>query len=124
MMRLFVKIFLFVMALGLSAQLSCAEAQDAPDTRTTKGVLPHCQAGTAANSTDVLGGRCAGIIATLSFVSRVLPDNLKFCQPSGSTPEQMVQAIASFVEANPDSSAQDFRLVALAAMRAKWPCQE
>ena len=119
-MRIFIGTLLLMLAAGVSGVV----AQDAPDTRTTKGVLPHCQAGTAANSTDVLGGRCAGIIATLSFVSRVLPDNLKFCQPSGSTPEQMVQAIASFVEANPDSSAEDFRLVALAAMRAKWPCQD
>jgi hypothetical protein len=32
--------------------------------------------------------------------------------------------IASFVDGNPESSSQDFRLVALAAMRAKWPCQD
>ena len=55
---------------------------------------------------------------------RVLPDNLKFCHPSATTPEQMLQVITSFVEANPDAGAQDFRLVALAAMRQKWPCQE
>jgi len=40
-------------------------------------------------------------MATLSFVSRVLPDNLKFCHPSATTPEQMLQVIESFVEANP-----------------------
>jgi hypothetical protein len=63
-------------------------------------------------------------MATLSFVSRVLPDNLKFCHPSATSPEQMLQVIESFVESNPDAGAQDFRLVALAAMRQKWPCQE
>jgi hypothetical protein len=73
---------------------------------------------------DLAGGRCLGILATLSFVSRVLPDNLKFCQPSGATPELMLQAIGAFMEANPDAVEQDFRLVALAAMRNKWPCPE
>ena len=90
----------------------------------TKAMLPHCAAGLAADAQDIAGGRCAGIMATLSFVSRVLPDNLKFCHPTSATPEQMTDVIARFVEANPDSAAQDFRLVALAAMRNKWPCEE
>ena len=102
---------------------SVAFAQDA-GARSVQAILPHCVAGLSTDAQDVTGGRCAGILATLSFVSRVLPDDLKFCHPSGATPEQMVQAVASFVDSNPDSTAQDFRLVALAAMRDKWPCQE
>src|SRR5262245_26851401 len=100
-----------------------AETRNA-DIRSAKAMLPHCSAGLAPSAQDVAGGRCAGIMATLSFVSRVLPDNLKFCHPSATTPEQMLQVIASFIDANPDAGAQDFRLVALAAMRQKWPCQE
>jgi len=96
----------------------------AQDDKSAKAILPHCAAALEPNGQDTIGGRCAGIIATLTFVSRVLPDNLKFCHPSATTPEQMLQVIASFVEANPDAGAQDFRLVALAAMRQKWPCQE
>ncbi len=114
-----------ILALLLVPTLSswAAFAQEA-DSRSVKSILPHCVAGLASNVQDVTGGRCAGIIATLSFVSRVLPDNLKFCHPSAATPEQMVQVVSSFVDSNPDSVAQDFRLVALAAMRDKWPCQE
>jgi hypothetical protein len=114
-------------ALLLPALLgSAAVAQDtrSPGTGSAKAMLPHCAAGLAPDAQDMAGGRCAGIMATLSFVSRVLPDNLKFCHPSGTTPEQMLQVIESFIEANPDAGAQDFRLVALAAMRQKWPCQE
>jgi Ssp1 endopeptidase immunity protein Rap1a len=103
---------------------SAAVAQGSADIRNAKAMLPHCAAGLAPDAQDIAGGRCAGIMATLSFVSRVLPDNLKFCHPSATTPEQMLQVITSFVEANPDAGAQDFRLVALAAMRQKWPCQE
>ena len=102
---------------------SVAVAQDA-DSRSAKSILPHCVAGLASDTRDATGGRCAGIIATLSFVSRVLPESLKFCHPNGATPEQMMQVVSSFVASNPDSVAQDFRLVALAAMRDKWPCQE
>ena len=105
---------------------TAAIAQDTrgTDIRTAKAMLPHCMAGLKPDAQDTAGGRCAGIMATLSFVSRVLPDNLKFCHPSAATPADMVQVIESFVEANPDAGGQDFRLVALAAMRQKWPCQE
>src|SRR5216117_2789877 len=107
--------------LVLTGNLSAALAQDS---RSVKSILPHCSVGLDAAAQDSTGGRCAGIIATLSFVSRVLPDNLKFCHPSTATPEQMVQVVSTFVQSNPESGAEDFRLVALAAMRDKWPCQE
>ena len=96
----------------------------AQEIRTAKAMLPYCMAALNPNAQEPAGGRCMGIIATLSFVSRVLPDNLKFCHPSTATPEQMVQVVSIFVQSNPESGAEDFRLVALAAMRDKWPCQE
>ena len=113
-------------ALLPALMLTAAVAQDTrtADLRSAKAMLPHCMAGLKPDAQDTAGGRCAGIMATLSFVSRVLPDNLKFCHPSAATPEQMLQVIESFIEANPDAAGQDFRLVALAAMRQKWPCQE
>jgi hypothetical protein len=117
-------------ALLLPALMASAVAQEPrsetrnAEIRNAAAMLPHCAAGLAPDAQDMAGGRCAGIMATLSFVSRVLPDNLKFCHPSATTPEQMLQVITSFIEANPDAGAQDFRLVALAAMRQKWPCQE
>jgi hypothetical protein len=96
----------------------------AQEVRTAKAMLPYCMAALNPNAQEPAGGRCMGIIATLSFVSRVLPDNLKFCHPGAATPDQMVQVIVSFAESNVESLDQDFRLVALAAMRSKWPCQE
>jgi hypothetical protein len=113
-----------VMAATVIASVAVAQEPRSADIRSAKAMLPHCAAGLAPDAQDIAGGRCAGIMATLSFVSRVLPDNLKFCHPSATSPEQMLQVIESFVESNPDAGAQDFRLVALAAMRQKWPCQE
>jgi Rap1a immunity proteins len=109
---------------ALMASIAVAQEPKSAEIRTAKAMLPHCAAGLAPDAQDIAGGRCAGIMATLSFVSRVLPDNLKFCHPSATSPEQMLQVIESFVESNPDAGAQDFRLVALAAMRSKWPCAE
>lgn len=109
---------------GLLLPALMASAAVAQDTGSAKAMLPHCVAGLKPDAQDTAGGRCAGIMATLSFVSRVLPDDLKFCHPRATTPADMLQVIESFVEANPDAAGQDFRLVALAAMRQKWPCQE
>ena len=111
----------WALVLVLTCDVSAAIAQDG---KNAQSILPHCAAGLDINVQDSIGGRCAGIIATLSFVSRVLPDNLKFCHPGTATPENLLQAVAAFVESNPNSASQDFRLVALAAMRSKWPCQD
>lgn len=110
-----------LVTLAAALALSSAFAQENDD-KTTRYILPHCRS--VERAQDAVGGRCAGIVATLSFVSRVLPDNLKFCHPNVATADQIVEVIVKFVEANPDAAEQDFRLVALAAMRNKWPCEE
>jgi hypothetical protein len=107
--------------LALAVNVSAALAQDAG---TAQSMLPHCMAALKPDTQSTIGGRCMGIIATLSFVSRVLPDNLKFCHPNTATPEQVLEAISSFTAANPDAVGQDFRLIALAAMSNKWPCED
>src|SRR6266481_2712978 len=94
------RLLLASLLLLLASHLSGAVAQD---NRSGNFMLPHCKAALEPNAQDPIGGRCVGIIATLSFVSRVLPDNLKFCHPSATTPEQMLQVITSFVEVNPDA---------------------
>jgi hypothetical protein len=107
--------------LALALNASTALAQDTGGT--AKAMLPQCMAALKPETQSPTGGRCLGILTTLSFVSRVLPDNLTFCQPDGATPEQILQVISGFLDANPDAVGQDFRLVALAAMRSKWPCE-
>jgi hypothetical protein len=115
------RLLTLTLSLVMASNLSAAIAQE---TKSVNSILSHCMSGLEPNAKDSLGGHCAGVIATLAFVSRVLPDNLKFCHPNTAAPEQMLQAIISFVEQNPGSASQDFRLVALAALRDKWPCQE
>jgi hypothetical protein len=113
----------FLISIFLASALNVSNAR-AEDSGSAQAMLPHCLAALKPDAQSTAGGRCMGIIATLSFVSRVLPDNLKFCHPNAATPEQILEAISSFVDANPDAAARDFRLIALAAMRSKWPCRE
>jgi hypothetical protein len=114
---------LSVVALGLTSAVA-QEGRAPQNTQSAQAMLPLCQAGLNAPAANPGGERCMGVLSTLTFVSRVLPDNLKFCQPTGTTPRDMVEAVTSFMTANADAVAQDFRLIALAAMRNKWPCQE
>jgi hypothetical protein len=114
-------IVLLALALNVSTNVSTALAQDAGS---AQAMLPQCMTALKPDAQSPAGSRCMGIIATLEFVSRVLPDNLKFCHPNTATPEQILQAIGSFMDANPDAVGRDFRLIALAAMHTKWPCQE
>lgn len=106
-------------AFGLNSPVALAQSPGS-----AKAMLPHCIAELTPDSNDPIGARCMGIIGTLSFVSRVLPDEFKFCHPAATTPKQILQAISSFMDANLEMLDQDFRLIALAAMRDKWPCQE
>jgi hypothetical protein len=112
---------LWLSIFGLTLHVTGALAQE---NRSAQAMLPRCMAPIMSGTQDAASERCIGILSTLTFVSRVLPDNLKFCQPTGTTNEQMLQAIDTFMAANPEAAAQDFRLIALAAMRNKWPCQE
>jgi hypothetical protein len=114
----------FLISISLVALALNVSVAFAQDTDGAQAMLPHCMAALKPDAQSSTGSRCMGIIATLSFVSRVLPDNLKFCHPNTATPEQILQAVSSFMDANPDAVGQDFRLVALAAMRNKWPCQD
>jgi hypothetical protein len=63
-------------------------------------------------------------VGTLSFVSRVFDEGLKFCHPSNLPPEQMLDKVIEFVETHPERMQEDFRLLALTAMRNAWPCRD
>jgi len=121
-MRHLLWISLFVTILNVS--VTFAQDARAPDTRSAQAMLPRCMETLKPGVQDAAGERCMGILATLTFVSRVLPDKLDSWQPTGTTPDQMMQVIDSFTTANKEAAAEDFPLIALAAMHEKWPCQE
>jgi hypothetical protein len=116
-MPFLISILLFALALNVPT----AHAQD---TESAQTMPPHCMAALKPDMQSTVGGSCMGIIATRSFVSRVLPDNLKFCHPNTATLNRSFRRSAASSMRSPDAAERDFRLIALAAMRNKWPCQE
>ena len=99
-------------------------AMAAEDTRSAAFMLPHCKNSLDPSTRDAIGGSCIGIVGTLSFVSRVLDEGLKFCHPSNLPPEQMLGKVIEFVETHPERMQEDFRLLALTAMHNAWPCRD
>jgi Rap1a immunity proteins len=101
-----------------------ASSMAADDTRSAGFMLPHCKAGLDPSTRDAIGGGCIGIVGTLSFVSHVLDEGLRFCQPEAVSPEQLLGKVIDFVETHPERMQEDFRLLALTAMHDAWPCRE
>jgi hypothetical protein len=65
-------------------------------------------------------GVCAGSIVALAFVGRNL--SRPFCIPDRATNEQQMRIVTAYIEARPARMHEDFRQLALEALREAWPC--
>jgi len=77
-------------------------------------VMAGCRAFIAESNSDLfLQGVCLGvIIATTGF-----------CLPSGVTVGQEVRVVAAYIDARPNRLHEDFRVLALEALKDAWPCK-
>src|SRR5262245_1060318 len=108
----------------LAVMSSGAEAQQQQDIDSANSVLPHCKVLLRARPVGTFGeGVCAGSIAALASVGGILDDRAKFCVPKGVTNGQMARVVVAYIEARLARMHEDFRLLALEALRAAWPCQ-
>ncbi len=64
-------------------------------------------------------GRCIGLMQGLGFASRLLGA----CPPDEVTVAQRARVAVTYVEARPDRMHEDFRALAVEAMREAWPCK-
>jgi hypothetical protein len=62
--------------------------------------------------------RCSGIIEGFIFVGK----DVGVCAPKASM-EKSVRAVVQFIENRPARMNDDFRPLALEALRAAWPCK-
>jgi Ssp1 endopeptidase immunity protein Rap1a len=67
-------------------------------------------------------GLCTGMILTVGYFERSLPEHLRSCRPDEVTNEQMVRVVISYVEARPERMHKDIRDLAIEAFRHAWPC--
>jgi hypothetical protein len=115
---------------GLAMWLGCTAAQAA----SANEVLPACKLYLSvvdrhgAVSQSELphlmdAGKCLGAVYALLTVSHTLAEPLKFCPPVDFEAEQGVRAVIAYIENRPGRAREDFTMLALEALRAKWPCQ-
>jgi Ssp1 endopeptidase immunity protein Rap1a len=109
----------------LACAIAPTGAQD--NTDSANFMLPYCKSFLAQDlsrsdlETNFYAGVCAGSIAAFNFVSRSL--NKGFCFPEGATHGQMVRVVVAYIEARPARMHENFRDLALEALRKAWPCR-
>ena len=108
-------------AVFLSASAASA-VEDA--TLSADRMLPACRAFVAERAPREIdgvfaAGRCIGLMQGLGFASRLLGA----CPPDEVTVAQRARVAVTYVEARPDRMHEDFRALAVEAMREAWPCK-
>jgi len=80
--------------------------------------LPGCKE-FIAGRTSFFAGRCVGVVEVLTALNS---DTKLFCAPDGTTTLQRVRSVVAYLEARPERTKEDFRLLANEAMAKTWPC--
>lgn len=96
-----------------AAEPGTADAMVTP-CRMGVGMQPH---GPTDQFTYQNSGMCVGIIDGLSFRNPTL------CIPSNVTNTQGVKVVLKYIEDRPERRNEDFKILALEALRQAWPCK-
>ena len=64
-------------------------------------------------------GRCIGLMQGLGYASQLLG----VCPPDDVTEDLRARVAVTYVEARPDRMHEDFRVLAVEAMKKTWPCK-
>ena len=110
--------------------LGCTSAQAA----SANEVLPACKLylsvverhGTVSQSELshlVDAGECLGAVYAMLAVSHTLAEPLKFCPPVEFEAEQGVRVVVAYIDSRPGRGREDSTMLALEALRSKWPCR-
>jgi hypothetical protein len=110
----------------LAVALSVATESAAQETITSVGfMLPHCKLALNGKSKRVKWYEpvCYGEIDALAFVGTLLNSDDRFCMPVVVAREEALRVVVRYLEAHPEAKNENFKIIALAAMKAEWPCQ-
>jgi hypothetical protein len=88
------------------------------DTTSANATMPGCREFLVRDSRKEAWGQpyCVGVIVGLMMVS----DNS--CGPPNATTNQIIRVVVQYIDARPARMHEDFRKLALEALRAAWPC--
>jgi hypothetical protein len=118
--------------LGVVVAALVAQPVDAqqPDTNSANYLLPACKnflatADSRPTYTSAFyQGVCVGAVDTLHLLIRILPETtFRSCPPAQVTTGQELRVIIAYIEAHPQRMHENFRILAIEAMREAWPCK-
>jgi Rap1a immunity proteins len=110
------------LAFALIAASTVAAAQDNID-NSANFMPPHCKRFLAGTGKETFTeGLYAGSITAFAFVGRSLDGKSRFCFPKGATRGQMIRVVVAYIEARPARMHEEWRELALEALREAWPC--
>jgi hypothetical protein len=117
--------------LGVAVAALVAQPIDAqqPDTNSANYLLPACKnflvTGDSRPITSAFyQGVCVGTVDTLHLLIRILPETpFRSCPPNQVTTGQELRVIIAYIEARPQRMHENFRILAIEAMREAWPCK-
>ena len=106
-----------IAALMLNGGAALAKGVDSADY-----VMPGCRAFLVTGSNKELGRKpfCVGLIGLISGIAHMSKD---ICAPDGVTQEQAVRVVVQYIDSRPERMHEDFKKLALEAMKAAWPCK-
>jgi hypothetical protein len=88
----------------------------AEDTKSANYIMPGCRKLlTNDNSEAYLQGFCSGLIKGVFYLAEGT------CPPPGVTGSQIGRVVVQYIDARPASMHEDFRELALEALKAAWP---
>jgi Ssp1 endopeptidase immunity protein Rap1a len=74
-----------------------------------------------------LRGICMGAVSTLAAAAtafeRAAEGTIGVCIPAGTSVNQQVRVVVTYIDARPNRSQEDFRVLALEALKDAWPCK-
>jgi Rap1a immunity proteins len=77
-------------------------------------IVPDCR---ASIGPALRQGRCSGIVEGFVFAGKDV------CAPRAATTEQAVRIVVQYIDKIPERQHEDFRKLAVEALRAAWPCR-
>jgi hypothetical protein len=113
----FLRGIVLIAALTLNGGAAAAE----PDLHSANYMMPACRALVASDASKYLflQGYCAGVINGLGYMGQLYG----VCLPEGVTAEQSVSVVIKYFDERPARLHENFRLLALEALQAVWPCK-
>ena len=108
--------------------LSCGVAVAGPNQPSASYFMPGCRDAASLITFSVRESEeevarmnfCAGIVVGLSFMGELHG----ICVPPDTTSEQTASIVVQYIDGQPARTDEDFRSLAIEALRANWPCPQ